>query len=163
MKGQLGVPLTLLGLILATSLVVTITAGSALTPGTVYTAPQVQAGLADQPQAWVGRTVRVRGMAEPCPYSGGTAYLWQCADDPLILVSDSTDRGAVPLPLSPSAPNALLAVLRNLPLLHDLAFRSPAVPVFAPERFQVQVRSVDVQTCGGRSPCYEAVLLDATP
>src|SRR5579864_3706156 len=109
--------------------------------------------------AWAGRTVWVRGMAEPCPWWGGTTRLWQCADEPLILVADPAGQVAEPLPLSQPAPNALLAVLRGLPLLHDLVARSPTVPAFAPLHFRVRLRSLAAQAHGGRSPCYEAVLL----
>ena len=163
MKGHPGLLLALLGLILTTSLLVAITAGSDVTPGAVYSVAQVQAGLADHPQAWVGRTVRVRGMAEPCPWWGGTARLWQCADEPLILVSDPADLVAEPLPLSRLAPDALLAVLRALPLLHDLVARSRAVPVFTPARFGVRLHRLAAQSCGGRSPCYAVVLLAVAP
>jgi hypothetical protein len=40
--------------------------GGPLDRGRVYSVAQVQAGLVDQPEAWVGRTVRVRGIAALC-------------------------------------------------------------------------------------------------
>ena len=49
----------LIGLVLAVGLVVTIVAGAATEP--VYTIAQVRAGLAQDPAAWVGRVVLVRG------------------------------------------------------------------------------------------------------
>lgn len=163
----LGLLLALLGLVLTTSLVLALTVGNDVTPGAVYSVAQMQAGLVDHPQAWVGRTVQVRGMAQPCPWWGGTARLWQCADDPFILVPDPADRAAEPLPLSQLAPDALPKVLRALPLLHALAVRfvarSRAVPEFTPARFRVQVQRLAAQVCGGRSPCYAAVLLAVAP
>jgi hypothetical protein len=129
--------------------------------GPVYTVAQVQAGLADQPQDWVGRTVQVRGMVEPCPLREGTAILWRCPDDPLILVPTAADRVAEPLPLSRVTLDGIPAILHGLPLLQDLVATPWAVPQFTPARFLVRLRSKAVQACSGRSPCYEAVLLDA--
>lgn len=163
MKGYPGLLLAQLGLVLTISLFAAITARRAVAPGPVYALAQVQAGLADHPRAWVGRTVWVRGMAEPCPWWGGTTRLWQCADEPLILVADPAGQVAEPLPLSQPAPNALLAVLRGLPLLHDLVARWRAVPVFTPARFRVRIHSLAAPACGGRSPCYEVLLLDTAP
>lgn len=172
MKGYPRRPLALLGLMLSTSVLVALTVSSDVTPDAVYSVAQVQAGLADHPQAWIGRTVRVRGMADPCPFQGGTTRLWQCADEPFILVPGPADPAAEPLPLSALAPDTLLAVLRALPLLRAVApppdpmALSQAVPVFRPARFRVQVRRLTAQSCAGRSPCYAAELLavaSATP
>jgi hypothetical protein len=150
-----------MGLVLAMGLVVVLIGGNRSVAGPVYALAHVQAGLADQPPAWVGRTVWVRGLAESCPWYGDTARLWQCADDPFILVPDPAGQVATPLPLSQPTPDVLLAVLRCLPLLHDLVARSLAVPIDTLARFRVQVHSLPAQACGGRSPCYEAVLRDA--
>lgn len=130
--------------------------------GPVYSLAQIQTELADHPHAWVGRTVLVRGVAEPCPWWGQTARLRQCADQPLVLVPAPADPRANPLPLRQQAPTQLLALLRGLPLLHDLVSPSPAVLVFRPARFRVHVHTLAASACGGRSTCYEA-LLDAAP
>lgn len=126
----------------------------------VYTVAQVRAGLARDAEVWVGRSVLVRGMADPCPWWGGTIRLWQCADDPLVLGPGPSDPVAEPLPLGLTGEPAALAFLRGLPVLHDLLARSPAVPLFTPSRFRVRLQSLAAQSCGGRSPCYTA-LLDA--
>jgi hypothetical protein len=144
-------------------LLIHLAAGSQFPHGPVYAVAQVQAGLADQPPAWTGRSVWVRGVAVPCPWRGGTARLWQCADDSLILVADPRDPLAEPLPLSPAAPTGVQALVRRLSLLHDLVKRSQAVPVDRRARFRVHVQLLAAQSCGGRSPCYEAVLQGAAP
>jgi hypothetical protein len=163
MKRQPGLLLAPMGLVLAVGLVVALRGGSRGVAGPVYTVAQVQAGLMDRPPAWVGPTIWVRGLAAPCPWRGGTARLWQCADDPFILVADPADPRAAPLPLSPPAPDTLLAVLQRLPLLHALAARSLTVPIDTPARFRVQVQRLAAQACGSRSPCYEAVPRDIAP
>jgi hypothetical protein len=145
--------------VLLSSVPVAITAGSHIAQGPVYATAQAQAGLVDHPQAWVGRTIWVRGLAMPCPWWGGTTRLWECADDALILVADPIDPVAEPFPLNQEAPAGILAVLHGLPFLHGLAPLSRAVPVFTPARFRVRLRSLATQPCGGRFPRYEAVLL----
>jgi hypothetical protein len=100
-------------------------------------------------------------MAESYPWWGGVARGGYRADEPLILVSDSAHQVAAPLPLSQPLPDTLLRVLRGVPLLHDLVPGPRPVPVFTPARFLVRLRSLAAQACGGRSPCYEAVLLAA--
>jgi hypothetical protein len=152
----------LLGLALTSSLLIRLAVGSQVSHGPVYAVAQVQTGLADHPQDWVGRTVQVRGVAEPCPWWGDTARLWHCADDPLILVPTAADGVAEPLPLIRMMPNGLLTVLRGLPLLHDLVARSWAVPVFTLTHFQLHLHSLPVQACGGRAACFEAVLLSVS-
>jgi hypothetical protein len=153
----------LLGLALAGSMLLAVEAASQVPNGPVYAIAKVQAELVDQPQDWAKRTVGVHGMVEPCPWWGAPARLWHCADDALILVGDPTDPVAEPLPLSRLPANGILAVLYRLPFLHGLAAPSRAVPMFTPARFWVQVRSLAAQSCGGRTPCYEAVLLGAAP
>jgi hypothetical protein len=149
------------GLALISSVVIAITAivCSQVSQDPMYSVAQVQTGLMDQPQAWVGRAVRVRGMAEPCPLREGTAILWQCADDPLILVPAAADRVTAPLPLSRVTLDGISAILHGLPLLQDIVTTPRAVPQFTPARFVVRLRSQPAQACGDRAPCYEAVLL----
>lgn len=131
--------------------------------GPVYTVAGLRERLAAQPDAWAGRTVVVRGMAEPCPWWGGGARLWQCADEPLVLVAGPFDAVAEPLPLGQTAPGTALAFLRDVPILHEVLARPRAVPVFTPSRFRVRLQGLAAQSCGGRSPCYAALLLDVAP
>jgi len=44
----------------------------------VYMVAEVSAGLHQDPGAWVGRTLRVRGVAEPCEYTlpGSASMCW---------------------------------------------------------------------------------------
>jgi hypothetical protein len=128
----------------------------------VYTVAQVQAGLADHPQVWVGRTVQVRGMTEPCLWWGGTTSLWQCADDLLVLISGPSDAVAEPLPLGQTA-GTMLDLLRGLPVLRDLLARPGRVPMYTPSRFRVRLQRLAAQSCGGRAPCYVALLLEVAP
>jgi hypothetical protein len=129
-------------------------------PAPVYAVATLRLQLRRDARAWVGRIMRVRGMAEPCPWWGEAARLRHCAGDPLILVPAAADRVAEPVPLRTAAPAELLTVLRRLPLLRALEAPSRAVPLFTPARFRVQVLRLPSRACGGPAPCYEAVLLD---
>jgi hypothetical protein len=129
----------------------------------VYALSVLRAHLAQDQATWVDRPLWVRGMVEPCPWWEATARVRRCAGASLVLVAGLADQVAAPLPLRPKAPNALLAVLRGVPILRDLVAPSRAVPVFAPACFHVQVHRLPAQACGGSSPCYAAVLLDGVP
>ena len=162
MKTLAGLLLTMSGLVLATSLAVATAAALQARHGSVVTLAHLQAGLAEQPQDWLSRTLRVSGIAEPCPWWGGTARLWQCAGDALILVAGPADPVATPLPLSRQPRDTILGLLRGLPLLSALAAPDSTVPLQTPLHFLVRLRLLGAQACGGRVPCYEAVLLNVS-
>jgi hypothetical protein len=111
---------------------------------------EVQRGLEHHPDAWLGRTVRVRGMV----YSADCS----CRDRaPSLLGRD----GAGMLPVAGWEPDPLLAAQRRLPLVGGLV-PEPQVArggVLATYR----VRLVAAAAACDAAPCYEALLLDAAP
>jgi hypothetical protein len=160
MKRHPGFLLALLGLVLTTSLSVAISFAIRSAEGPVYSVATVQAGLAHQPGVWLGRTVRVRGLAVPpgcvvresmlcVKESSGFAYIV----DPIT--------GAV-LPLSRGAANALLSVLRHLPLVGTLAPAAQTPHWGELTTYRAQLLVVPSASCT-LAPCYQAALLDAAP
>jgi hypothetical protein len=130
--------------------------------GRVYTVAQVRAGLARNPQAWVGRTVLVRGtmvvVAFSCPDVGRfrcTPIQWDEIDPDVP--------GPHPLILSPAPTNPLLALVHRLPLV------GPLMPWPWPLRegpgvYRVQLRAPSHCPFPSANPsCTSALLLDARP
>jgi hypothetical protein len=129
--------------------------------GALYSVQEVQMGLAHDPDAWLGRTVWVRGIAarDSCrsltPSLAGTT----CRDWRLGLFDAA---GAAPLPLTLGAPNPLLALLRRLPLAGQLVPPPQVVQWGAVATYRVQLRAAPAGPCASPA-CYEALLLDAAP
>jgi hypothetical protein len=128
----------------------------------VYAVAAIRAALAHRPQAWVGQTVEIRAVAEPCPWWEEQGRLQHCADQPLVLVDSPTGAPADPLPVARAAPRPLLSFLRGLPLLGRVLPRPLMVPLFVRARFHVRLRALSPGSCTSL-PCYEALLLDAVP
>jgi hypothetical protein len=123
--------------------------------GPVYTVAQVQAGLAHHPQAWVGRTVRMRGVAWRCL---GWAYGPCLIPSPIL-----TDPGAYTgLGLTRRTATPLLAFVHALPLVDRLVPLEQASRWGVLASYRVQIRAVPIAACV-YWPCYEALLLDAAP
>lgn len=162
MARQLPLLASLLGLMLLAGLVAAVLS-TRPAQGPVYSVADLRERLATQPAAWVSRIVLVRGMAEPCPWLGGGARLWGCADEKLILVPGPSDTAAEPLPLSQMPEGTTPTLLRGLPILRALLAQPHTVPIFTLSRFRVRLQSLAAQSCGGRSPCYAAVPLDVVP
>lgn len=119
----------------------------------VYSLAVVQAGLARSPEAWVGRTIMVRGMV----VTGSPA------DYPSPSLMDADAAAAVdPLPLARAGPDPLRAFLRRLPWLGSLASGAQAIRWDEVAIYRVQLRVQVRAHCDGIR-CYEAVLLDAAP
>src|SRR5690349_1132059 len=55
-------------------------------PSTVYSLAALRASVEHAPAHWLGRTVVVRALAEPCPWWGEMARLQHCAGQPLALL-----------------------------------------------------------------------------
>ncbi len=150
--------LLVLGLVLAAGLVAAVVGQRAL--GQTYTVAQVRAGLAQQPAAWAGRTVLVRGTAavsswamgsrtatiqvsgiqicglQSCPLAapnGGTVYL--------TLIDSSVPpnpRRPVSMFVQANTPTLVLVVQPVAPNpLIALASRLPALTRFLPTPGQV--------------------------
>jgi hypothetical protein len=126
--------------------------------GPVYTVSELQAGLADNPHAWLGHTVLVRGVAlgPACPSNASCVFAW-----PALVDADAPPlRSFLPLSMGPA--NPLLALLRRLPLVGRLVPRPQLLRWGRPASYRVQV-----QDAAGTSPNgtrrYAAVLLDPAP
>jgi hypothetical protein len=143
-----------LGLLLATVLAVAALARRPV-QGPVYSVAQVEAQLARAPERWVGRTVRVSGVAWPCL---GWAYRPCLIHVPLLADADAR----VGLALARQTAHPLLAVVQALPLVGRLVppEQAPRWGVLA--SYRVQIRAVPRAACT-YWPCYEALLLDTRP
>jgi hypothetical protein len=138
---------------------VAIAAGSQVTQGPLYSVAQVQARLADDPHAWVGRTVQVRGLAVGCLASRSAPPLLSCGRWPAYLLdSDSAGAGGS-LPLAWASQDGLRAFwLRVAPVGGLLP--PPQTPRWGmPATYRVQLRA----TACSLAPCYAAILLDDAP
>jgi hypothetical protein len=81
-----------------------------------YTVAQVRAHLVDDPAAWVGRTVRVRGVATKCFMLLEHGY-FRCLPLRQPQLSDPDLEVASEPLLAWAAPDPLLAFVRRVPLL----------------------------------------------
>jgi hypothetical protein len=151
---QYRVLVALLGLALASSVLLAVAAGSQVPHGPVYSVAQVQAGLAHSPGSWVGRTVWVRGVAWHCL---GWAY-GPCLVRSALLSDPGVDGG---LAVATPPANSLLAFVHALPLVGRLVplKQAPRWGVLA--SYRVQIHAVPLVSCS-YWPCYEVVLLDIT-
>jgi hypothetical protein len=123
-------------------------------PGPVYAVTAIRAALAGRPQAWMGQTVEIRAVAEPCPWWEEQGRLQYCADQPLMLVGSPTGAPVDPLPVARAALQPLISFLRGLPILGQVLPRPSIVPLLVQARFRVRLQAL---------PCYEALLLDVAP
>jgi hypothetical protein len=127
----------------------------------VYTVAQLQAHLARDPTALVGRTLRVRGIANPAGCSTTDAQQGApCPDRWRQGIVDPD--GVTLLPLTAGPSNPLLAFVRRVPVLGGLAPAPQAVHWGVLATYRVRLGAMPHSLCG-TTPCYEARLLDATP
>jgi hypothetical protein len=150
----------LLGLALASGLAA-VALRRPLDHGPVYTLAQVQAQLKRQPGAWVGRTVRVRGVATKCFMLLEHGY-FRCL--PLLqphLSDPDLEVASEPL-LAWAAPDPLLAFVRRVPLLGGPLPAPQAVDWWEVATYRVELRAIADGPCGAGT-CYVAVVLDAAP
>jgi hypothetical protein len=159
MKGHMIALATLLGLALTLGSAVR-ALSSPVHQGPVYAVAAVQALLRQDPAAWAGRVVGVRGIAVtsgcatwPSPENSA------CREWRAGMVD--ADR-ATALPLATGAPNSLLALLRRLPLLGGLLPAPQVVHWGEAATYRVELRAITDKPCGAPS-CYEAMVLDAAP
>jgi hypothetical protein len=121
-------------------------------PPRVYTVAQVASGIAAQPQAWIGRTVAVRGIAHgfrrhPCLSHSACQMLFYLYDAHVISTL------AV---LEDVHPTSLLTVMHTWPLVGALLPQpQPAVPAFyRMATYRILLQAVP---CGDQ-PCVVAEL-----
>ena len=166
MEGMKPFAVALTGLVLAggLALVVSTVSTGVGAFGPVYTVSELQAGLADNPHAWLGHTVRVRGVALgrglglglSCPSNASCLFSW-----PALVDADATGPHSV-LPLSMGPANPLLALLRRLSLVGRLVPGPQLLRWGRPAIYRVQVQdAADTPPKGTRH--YAAVLLDPAP
>jgi hypothetical protein len=128
----------------------------------VYTVAQVRDHLARDRAAWVGRTVRIRALAEPCPARGNPYGPMGCPRPQPDLADPEGADLADPLPLVVGSGSPLLAALRRLPLVGGWVPPLPAPPWEVLHTYQVRLQAAPGGSCGV-ALCFEAVLLDAAP
>ena len=151
----------ILGLLLLTSQVSAVLTRHQV-QGPVYTVDEVTTLLTRNPRAWVGRTVLVRGVAEPCLESEGPARFLQCHHRPGDFLDPGLAGASGHLPLVSGAQSTWLIFLRHLPLVSLVL-----PPQQTPQWGDTATYRVQLQTMPGCSYsflfCYEALLLDAAP
>lgn len=126
---------------------------SALDSGPVYTVAAVADGLAYQPSAWIGRTVKVRGMT------------WQVGlpsnGQPLTSVFYLSDPGTFNILLVGFGhQSALLGYLRQLPLIGTYLPRPESVLFGSIGVYRLHLTG-PARSCATTS-CPRAVLVDGT-
>jgi hypothetical protein len=161
MKYHLTPLLVLPGLVLVTGLEL-VASASHMNHRRVYTVAEVQAHLADDPRAWLGRIVRVRGIARACQPSGSPARVLFCRRRPQDLLDPGPVGASDPMPLAWSARGSWLTVLRRVPVLGQLMPAPQRLRWGAEATYRVQIRAVPAGSCTS-VPCDEALLLDVAP
>jgi hypothetical protein len=151
----------LLGLTVLAAVLIAAGRDSAV-PSRVYTAGEVRAGLARHPQAWLNRTLLVRGVAGIACCHWNTADASQCAPAQAILGAAGPGMARAALGLAWAGPDPLLTVVRRMPLLGRLVPAPAVIRWGVLATYWVQLRAVAGGPCGGTT-CYEAFLTDATP
>jgi hypothetical protein len=144
----------------------TLAAGNRATAGPVYSLAGLEEKLDHAPRAWVGRSVLVRAVVEPCSWWARRTHLEACTGRSLLLVSGLTATHAAPMPLNQSQPVHVLSFLSGEPVIGGLVLallRPAPAPYWGVEAtYLVRLSAVDSTGCGA-SLCYEARLLAASP
>jgi hypothetical protein len=131
-------------------------------PMPVYSVEQVRADLTRHPMAWVGRTVRVRGILQgPFSFCG---TIRPCPP-PIWGLIDSENESVAPellLPVKAGAPAPLWAALRRLPLVRTVVPAPQVVRFGLPTTYRLQLRAAPA-LCSANTGllCYEGVVVDA--
>lgn len=123
----------------------------------VYTVPQVVGGLAHDPQAWVGRTVLVRGTA--------VRLLPTCLRGrwcPTVLATSRLLPARAVLLLEPGPTDPLVTRLRGLPLVNGVVPQPQRLRWDTPATYRLAFQVVPGTTCD-RLPCVTVLLADAAP
>jgi hypothetical protein len=161
MKRHAGLAIALGGLVLPIGLVVAIAAGSRVTRGPVYSAAQVQGHLAHDSQTWVGRIVRVRGVARAC-YIRLEQGHFRCMPQQARLSDPDVATTSESLPLIMADPQPALTFMRRIPQLGSLLPALQTADWGEVATYRVQLGRAPAARCGA-PPYYEALLLDAAP
>jgi hypothetical protein len=139
---------------------------TATTAQAVYGVAAARAHLAQDPAHWLGRTILLRGQIVPCLAMPSAENGACTALAPVPAEARRGDHAASttldPLPLAATGLNPFLASLEHLPLLAGL-LPAPHLPPWGTIGiYSIQLRAAPTGSCAS-PPCYEALLLDATP
>jgi hypothetical protein len=121
---------------------------------------QAQAALAHHPSIWLGRTVRVRGIATLCVASDSQSDPSLCSYGSTYLL-DTGGANEV-LPLAWAGLDSRLALVRRVPLLGGLLPAPQSVHWQEVATYRVRLQAVPESRCG-TGVCVVVVLLDAAP
>jgi hypothetical protein len=170
--GMMRAILALLGLVGAAGLMMVVMhqVGAA---SSVYTVTEVRTSLTQDPGAWIGHVVLVRGTVTgcgfglPCPLVMAVRCAPRGSCRPIglpgvMLVDQPTTSRLQGLPVQLGTENPQLAFLRRLPFVGRVVPPPQGVRWGIPAVYRVQLQPTQRSVCGS-SPCYEAVLEDATP
>jgi hypothetical protein len=132
----------------------------ALDAGPVYSVDQVRVGLVNNPRAWLGRTIRVRGIV-PSYYCPGPISL-SCPPAPsttLHSVARASDRS---LPLFFGSAEGEASLFQSEPILRSLLPGPQHLLRGRAAVYRVRLQALAGDVCG-YWPCYVTVLIDAAP
>jgi hypothetical protein len=132
-------------------------------PARIYTVTQVRSLLHQNPAAWAGSALWVRGWIAGCPGILTPAIQQVCQGWDRYLLSDAASPVTKPLPVARGDPSALLALLRRLPLPGRLLPTPQALRWGTDAASRVLLRPAPMARCYDVPPCFLAVVLDAAP
>jgi hypothetical protein len=140
-------------ILVALSMIVLPAIGDAAS-GPVYTIGDLNQRIAGNARAWMGRTVRVEGMAVSYRTRSGP-FTWQ---QHFILVDARTPYSTDRLPLAIGSSNPILTLVRRIPVIGGLAGGAPELQTGVPAVYRVQLQALPTAFCAA---CYEVVLRDS--
>jgi hypothetical protein len=119
--------------------------------GRVYRVSEVVAALQSHPAGWVGQMIRLDAVAWPClGWATGP-----CLAETQVLADASAGGSPATLTLAGPQPSALLALLRDVPLMDGL-LPVPQTPRWGkPTTYRVWILAVPTEVCV-LAPCYQA-------
>jgi hypothetical protein len=123
----------------------------------VYTVTMIQARLRHAPQPWVGRTLRLQGIAACCFLYGSPRAGLPCLAAQSTPFDPCPEDAAFPLQSSPRPQSRFLQALSTLPLIGHLRGPDQVVRWGAVATYRVQLHPFSAG-CPG---CYAVVLTDS--
>jgi hypothetical protein len=134
--------------------------------GTVYSVAAVHAYLAQDPGAWLGRTIQLRGELLPCrpitSLGGEPCNVLSAGAEPEDGFMQSASPTVAALPIARAGLDRWRTVLRSAPLLGRL-IPAPQVPRWGVvATYTVRLMAVPNVFCG-INECVEGRLLDSAP
>jgi hypothetical protein len=133
-------------------------------PRPLYSLAALEAKLDRTPRAWVGRTVSVRAVVEPCSWWSRRTHLDDCTDRALLLVSRPPEPAAAPLSLTLPAQPRVVSALEGAPFVGAVLSRvlppAPAPSWGVEATYMVRLQNADGGSCGTLH-CCTALLLAA--